>query len=131
MLEGRGIRMELSYLAKRMVNTILIISVVLIVASVIYYRSLSFLPFMLGVTLGSFVSIAKVFLLERAVDKALSMEKKHAGNYIGLQHLLRLGLSAIALVMGALIPQLSLWGVAAGILAFQLATYNARFTSKS
>lgn len=123
--------MKLSYLAKRMVYTILIIAVLTIVISAIYYRSLAFLPFMLGVILGSAVSVSKVFLLEHAVDKALGMEQKHAGNYIGLQHLLRLGLSAVALVIGALVPQISLWGVATGILAFQLATYNARFTSKS
>ncbi len=123
--------MKLSDLAKRMVFTIGIIAFICILGSIIYYRSLNFLPFMFGVFLGSTLSIIKVFLLERAVNAALIMEQKRAGNYVSLQHLLRLLLSGVVLVLGALVPQINLWGVAAGILAFQLAIYNLKFTSKS
>ena len=123
--------MKLSDLAKRMIFTILIIALIFILGSVIYHRSLDFLPFALGVLIGSAVSIVKVFLLERAIDKVLTMEEKHAGNYVSLQHILRLFLSGIVLILGAIVPQISLWGVASGILAFQLAIYNVKFTSKS
>jgi hypothetical protein len=123
--------MKLTDLAKRMVFSIGIIAFICILGSIIYYRSLGFLPFMFGVFLGSALSIIKVFLLERAVDAALIMEQKRAGNYVSLQHLLRLLLSGVVLVLGALVPQISLWGVAAGILAFQLAIYNLKFTLKS
>lgn len=122
--------MKLSRLAKRMIITILSIALICILGSAIYYRSREFLPFMFGVFLGSIVSIFKVFLLERAVDIALSMEEKRAGNYVNLQHLLRLLISGAVLVLGALVSQISLWGVAAGILAFQLAVYNVKFISK-
>lgn len=80
--------------------------------------------------MGSAVSIAKVFLLERAVDKALTMEQKHAASYVGIQHILRLFLSGVALALGAIVPQINLWGVVSGILAFQLATYSIKFTWK-
>lgn len=123
--------MKLSGLAKSMIFTILAIAFVCILGSAIYYRSLDFLPFMFGVFLGSAVSIFKVFLLERAVDTALTMEQKRAGNYVNFQHILRLLISGVALFLGAVAPQISLWGVAAGILAFQLAIYNVKFTSKS
>lgn len=123
--------MKLSDLAKKMVYTILIIALICILSSVIYHRSLDFLPFAFGVLLGSTVSIAKVFLLERAVNKALEMEQKHAKNYVSIQHVLRLLLSGVVLVLGAIMPQLSLWGVAAGILAFQVAVYNVKFTAKN
>ncbi|GAA4653140.1 hypothetical protein GCM10023142_02780 [Anaerocolumna aminovalerica] len=122
--------MKLSDLAKKMIVSISIIALICILGSVIYYRSLYFLPFMWGVFLGSFVSIIKVFLLDHAVDKAVKMEQKHAGNYMSIQHMLRLLLSGIVLVLGALVPQISLWGVAAGILAFQLAAYSLKFTPK-
>lgn len=101
--------MKLSYLAKRMIITILIIAFAAVLISVLYYRSLEFLPFLLGVLLGSAVSIFKVFLLENAVDKALTMEKRHAGNYVSIQHLLRLFLTGIILYLGAVVPQISLW----------------------
>jgi hypothetical protein len=122
--------MKLSDLTKRMIVSISIIALICIFGSAIYYRSMDFLPFMYGVFIGSLVSIVKVFLLEHAVDKAITMEQKHAGNYVGIQHMLRLLLSGAVLVLGALVPQISLWGVAAGVLTFQLATYSLKFSSK-
>lgn len=118
--------MKLTNIAKRMIMTILIIALIGIGVSILYYRSLEFLPFLWGVILGSAASIAKVFLLERAVNQALSMEKKRAGNYVSLQHILRLVLSGAVLVIGALVPQINLWGVVVGIIAYQLAIYSIR-----
>lgn len=123
--------MKLSKLAKRMILTIIAIALICILTSVVYYRSLDFLPFMLGVILGSVASIVKVFLLEHAVDNALTMEEKRAGNYVSIQHILRLLLSGVILFLGAVVPYISLWGVVAGILAFQLAIYNVKFTSNN
>ena len=65
------------------------------------------------------------------MDKALTMEQKKAGNYVSIQHLLRFLLTGVVLVLGAILPQISLWGVAAGVLAFQLALYNIKDASKS
>lgn len=123
--------MKLSDLAKRMIFSIVIIALVCILGSAIYYRSLDSLPFVFGVLIGSAVSIAKVFLLERAVDRALTMEQKHAGYYIGFQHILRLLLSGAVLFLGAIVPQISLWGVTAGILAFQVSAYSVKSIMKS
>ena len=80
---------------------------------------------------GSTTSILKVYLLKRAVDKALTMEEGKGKNYIALQHILRLGLSAVALLIGALFTNISIWGVVVGILAFQASTYIANFTNKN
>ncbi|MGO4994308.1 ATP synthase subunit I [Jeotgalibaca porci] len=115
--------MKVSPLAKRMIITIVGISALFVVASFIYYRSLAFLPFLLGALLGTGVSIWKVFVLERAVDRALGMDKKKAGNYVSLQQLFRLFVTGVVLFTGAVVPQVSLSGVAAGIIAFQLALY--------
>jgi 4-hydroxybenzoate polyprenyltransferase len=123
--------MKLSDLAKRMIITILVISLICVIGSVIYYRSLKFVPFLLGVLLGSAVSVIKVFLLERAIDKALKMESMLAKNYVSLQHVLRLLLTGVALFLGAVVDQSNLWGVVCGVFAFQIATYNLKFTSKN
>lgn len=123
--------MKMSNLAKRMIFTILVISLICILASAIYYRSLDFLPFMLGVILGSALSILKVFLLERAINNVLEMKKNKAGSYVSLQHMLRLLLTGVVLFIGAVVPQISLWGVVAGVFAFQVAVYNIKFTSKN
>lgn len=114
-----------------MIITIVIIALVSTLGSAIYHRSLDFLPFLIGATIGSAVSITKVILLEHAVNKALKMDQKPAGNYVTLQHVLRLFLSGAAFLIGALVPQISLWGVVAGILAFQIAVYSVRTTAKN
>ncbi len=113
-----------------MVINILIIAFASILISVAYYRSMNFLPFLFGVLSGSALSILKVFLLEHTVNMALTMEKTRAGAYVSIQYILRFLLTGIVLYFGAVVPQVSLWGVAAGILSFQLAAYNLKFTSK-
>ena len=55
------------------------------------------------------------------------MDQVKAGIYVSMQHVLRLLLSGIALLLGAVVEQISLWGVVAGILAFQLAVYYVNF----
>ena len=123
--------MKLSALAKRMIVAIGVLLLVLIAAAVAYHRSLECLPFIYGAVLGAAVSVAKVILLERAIDKTLTMDQKAAGNYIRLQHLLRLALTAAALLLGALVPAISLWGVAGGVFAFQISLYVLKFSKKT
>jgi|SRR5699024_453425 len=123
--------MKLSDLAKRMVFAILIITFIGVLSATIYHRSLDVLPFLYGAILGSTVSIIKVFLLEHAVNKALEMGQKKAGNYVTIQHILRLLLSGVVLAIGAIAPQISLWGVVTGILAFQIAVYSLKNTPKT
>jgi len=121
--------MKLSDLARRMIIIILITSFACVLISVVYYRSLKFLPFMIGVLLGTAVSIFKVFLLEYTVNNALTMEKTKASGYVSIQYILRFLLTGIILYLGAVVPQISIWGVAAGVLSFQLAAYSIKFTS--
>lgn len=122
--------MKLSNLAKKMIFRIVAIAVAFILLSVIYHRSLAFVPFLYGALLGTAISISKVFLLERAVNHALEMGQERAGSYVNLQHVLRLLLTGVVLFLGAIVPQISLWGVAAGIISFQLAVYGLRFSER-
>ena len=118
----------MSAIAKKMMRILCILLFVLVAAAVLYYRSFSFLPFALGALLGTAVSAGKVLLLDRAVDKAIAMEKKKAGSYITLQHILRLVLTAGVLVLGAVVPAISLWGVAAGIFAYPISMYVLKYS---
>jgi glucan phosphoethanolaminetransferase (alkaline phosphatase superfamily) len=107
--------MKLSDLARRMIIIILITAFACVLISVVYYRSLKFLPFMIGVLLGTAVSIFKVFLLEYTVNNALTMEKTKASGYVSIQYILRFLLTGIILYLGAVVPQISIWGVAVEI----------------
>ena len=121
--------MKISDLAKRVIIAVLVMALTAVVISVIYYRSLQFLPFFYGVLLGTAASILRILLLERAIEKAFKMEKKKVGTYISLQHLLRLGIAAAALLIGALVPWINLWGAVTGVLIYQAALYVARLRS--
>lgn len=119
--------MKISALAKRMLISILIINSAAVLIAAIYHRSLSFLPFLYGALIGSAAAGGKVFLLERAVSKSLSMDKKSAGGYVALQQILRLFITGIVLYVGAVSPGISIWGTAVGVLSFQIATYTVKF----
>lgn len=115
--------MKLTDLAKKMILTICVLFLIFAAISAGYYRSLSCLPFILGLVAGTIASVIKVMLLSRTVDKALEMEKEAAGRYVNIQHFLRLLLTASVLLLGALVPAISLWGVVAGVFAFQISVY--------
>lgn len=118
--------MNLSKIANRMIRTILIVAGIALVISIIYYRSLAFLPFLFGVVLGTLSSIVKVVLLDRTVDKAVAMEKKEAKRYVSSQQFLRLIVSAVPLIIGAFVDGVSIWGAVVGVLAYQLGAYSTR-----
>ncbi len=123
--------MKFSKISKRMAISILILALVFIAGSVIYYRSLKFLPFLYGILIGSAFSILKVFLLEYAVDQALKMDKKQAGNFVSFQYFIRLALTGVVLYIGAVVPWINLWGVVAGVLSFQVALFAVRLAPKN
>ena len=118
--------MNLSKMANKMIRTILIVAGIALVISIIYYRSLAFLPFLFGVVLGALSSIVKVILLDRTVNKAVSMEKKAAQRYVSRQQLVRMLVSAVPLLIGAFVDGVSIWGAVVGVLAYQLGAYSTR-----
>lgn len=105
---------------------IIIIFIIALIASLILSSYIEFWPFFAGILIGSGASILKVVLLDWAVDKTLTMEKKQATNFISLQHILRLFLTAIVLFIGAVVDGINLWGVVIGILAYQLSAYSSK-----
>lgn len=124
--------MKLSSIAKKTIITILIMMLILMAGGVLFYRSLSSLPFIFGVILGSIASILKVVMLEVAVDKALAMDDtKAAGNFLQFQHLLRLLLTGVVLMLAVFVPFISLWGATASILTFQLSLFFLKLSTKT
>ena len=119
--------MKISETAKKMVCIIGVSSFVFILAGAVYYRSLSALPFALGVLLTSALNALKILLLERTVEKAVVMEEQGAANYVRLQYFLRFMLTGLVLIAAALLPFISLWGAVAGTFTLQIAAYAVKF----
>jgi len=107
-----------------MIRAIGVSALVFIGAGIIYYRSFSAVPFTTGVLLTSAMNVLKVFMLERAVGKAVGMGDADAGkSYIKGQYFLRYIFTAMILVVAAVVPDtiISIWGAAAGVFTFQTA----------
>jgi len=103
----------------------------LVLASIAYYRSLAFAPFALGALLGTSLNVLKVIMLDHTVKKIINIEAKNAGNYVRFQHFLRFLLTGLVFLLAVLFPSfLNIWGVAAGVLTFQIATYFTKSALK-
>jgi len=118
--------MRLSAAAKRMIRVVCISFPILVVGSAVYYRSLACAPFVLGLLLGTFLNITKIWMLNRTTKKVLGMEVLRAGNYVRVQHFLRFFLTCIVLVIAALAPFVDLWGAIAGVVVYQIAVYTLK-----
>jgi len=106
-----------------MIKISLVLLFLVVTASVIFYRSLDFLPFALGAVLGVSLNIVKIFILEHTTVKVLNIESKRAGNYIRIQHFLRFILTGLVLLMAALLPFINVWGSAVGVCTLQVAVF--------
>ena len=116
--------MKLSDVAKKMIFILGIAFLILLAAGFtgsFFISALEFLPFALGALLGALLNVFKVWMLDRTVKKVVGMEAAKAGNYVRMQQLLRFVLTGLVLVAAALIPFISIWGAAVGVLTFQIA----------
>lgn len=121
--------MNLSSQARRMIQVILIVNIAAAVISIIYYRSMESVPFLLGILIGGGASLARVFFLERTVNKIVSEENTNISpmiNSLGRQFI-----AFIALLVGALVDGISLLGVIVGIFSYQIGTFFLHSTLTS
>jgi len=96
------------------------------------YRFEGPLPFGTGLFLGSALSAAKVVLLEKALSRAVDMETEKAKGYARLQMLLRYGLTLLVVLSAVLFRQaVGLFGMIAGLLTLQLASYIANIALRN
>ena len=90
--------------SKLMTRMIMVAALIIIIAGVIYYRSLAALPFALGVIIISGLNIIKVRMLEKTVQKVVNMDNQESGkNLVRFQYLLRYMLTGVVLVAIGLI----------------------------
>ncbi|MCL1807876.1 MAG: hypothetical protein FWG31_09270 [Oscillospiraceae bacterium] len=139
--------------ARKMVPVIVIASLVFAAAGAAFFAfisktdSVNAIAFASGVVLLGFFNVFKVYLIERAVRKAVTLTSPdEARNYIRLQSLMRLGLTAAALGVAALIfltldkrfddshkhlaftfGESGVVGACAGVITFQIAAFSLRF----
>ena len=122
--------MKLSPIAKHMFLTIVVLASVFIVAGVVYYHSISALPFALGVILTAGLNVYRVKMLDDAVNKVVSRESDNPSRFLQIQYFIRFILTGAVLVIAALTPVIDLWGAAIGILTWPMAAFALKLYIK-
>ena len=117
----------LSDIAKKTALAVSILLLVIIAAGFAFYRSftLGYLYFVVGAVLGAALNMCKIIAINRVINRAPGMNPEDAGNYARGQYLLRFLLTTVVLIAAALVPFISIWGTAAGILTMPVATFIA------
>ncbi|MCL2567823.1 MAG: ATP synthase subunit I [Oscillospiraceae bacterium] len=118
---------KLSGTAKNMILVVCILVVVFIIASAIFYRSFAFLPFAVGAAMGGALNVLKIFLLNRAVERAASGDPTVTSSGFLGAYFLRFLLTAAVLFLAVIVPFISLWGAVAGVLTLPLSAYSMHF----
>lgn len=81
-------------------------------------------PYLMGLALGCISSLIKAWLLERALNNAVDMEKERARNYALAQWVIRYALSIAVLAPVVIFPDIfGLFGAILGILSLQISAY--------
>ena len=122
--------MTLRGTARRLLTNILVHFFIVMICGLLINAVVKFdaqEAFASGLCLGAAVSALKVLLIERGIDKSLSMKSVSAGIYAVLQITLRNILSAGVLVAAVLAKGISIWGVIAGLLLLQSAAFAMKW----
>jgi hypothetical protein len=123
----------MSNIAKKMVVSFIVVLMVAVVVYGIFAVIFSFdiVPFVIGAVVGTGINIFNIWLLDRAVDKVADGNIDNKG-YIQLQYLLRLVLTAAALMLAIAADSwvfggegwYTLWGVAAAVFMKPVVNYT-------
>lgn len=120
--------MDLSRTLKQIIITVAALGVIAFGIGLFFVGSV--LYWLLGIALGTVVSVIKVILLEKTLNKAVDMSPEDAKNYTKSRYTLRLVLSVVLIVVAFKIPCFDVIGVIVGLLLIQPAVYIVNFINR-
>ena len=118
--------------AKETLNKILLFTCILglIAFGIGVFFTKDILGWALGIIVGTLVSVLKVFLLERTLNKAVDMSPEDAKNYTRSRYTFRMVLRILVLVASIKIHFIDVIGVIVGLLLVQPAVYIVNFINR-
>lgn len=117
--------LKMSDTCKKLSMVIVVLGAISLVVGLFFADSK--IHWLLGIVLGTLVSVVKVYMLERALDKAVDMEPKDATNYTRANYTMRLVISVGIVVLACVTKQFNVVGVLIGLLLVQPAAYITNF----
>lgn len=117
--------LKMSDTCKKLSMVIVVLGAISLVVGLFFADSK--IHWLFGIVLGTLVSVVKVYMLERALDKAVDMEPKDATNYTRANYTMRLVISVGVVVIACVTKQFNVGGVLIGLLLVQPAAYITNF----
>lgn len=124
---GWVIKIKISDTTKQMIKNMVFVS---LVALILVCFVKTFLPYILGLTIGTLLAIAKLILMEQSIDKSLNMSPKTAEKYIHAQYVLRYILTGLVLFFVIKSRSISTIGFLIGLCSLQISAYITGFKKK-
>ena len=91
----------------------------------------SILYWAVGIALGTFVSVLKVVMLEKTLNKAVDMAPEDAKNYTRSRYTFRMVLTIALVAVAIKIPYINVIGLIVGLLLIQPAVYIVNFINRN
>lgn len=89
------------------------------------------LYWIIGIVAGTIISVIKVIMLYKTLDKAVDMSPEDAKNYTRSRYTFRMVLSIVLVIVAIKIPYVNVIGVIVGLLLVQPAVYIVNFINKN
>lgn len=89
------------------------------------------LYWIIGIVAGTIISVLKVIMLYKTLDKAVDMSPEDAKNYTRTRYTFRMVLSIVLVIVAIKIPYVNVIGVIVGLLLVQPAVYIVNFINKN
>ncbi len=120
--------MDMSKTLKQIIITVAALGVIAFGIGIFFTENVLF--WLIGIAFGTIISIIKVILLEKTLNKAVDMPPEDAKNYTRSRYTLRLVLSVVLIVAAVKIPYINVIGVIVGLLLVQPAVYIVNFANR-
>jgi len=125
---------NLSPASKNIIKFLIMLSTAACIGGLIFYQTIDSysIGYLLGIFIGTVLSIVRIVLLEKALNKSVDMKASQATNYTRLQYLFRYLITiAVMVFVGVMHPTINLIGALIGLVNMQFAAYLHSFLGSS
>lgn len=116
---------KMSDTCKRLSAVIAVLGLVALIVGLFFAGNKIY--WIVGIVLGTAVSLVKVYMLEKTLNRAVDMDPKNANNYTRANYTMRLVVSVVIVVLACVVEQVNVIGVLIGLLLVQPAAYITNF----
>lgn len=120
--------MDSSKVLKQIIKTVIALGAIALGVGIFFVDNR--LYWILGIVLGTAISVLKVAMLNKTLNRAVDMSPEDAKNYTRSRYTYRMVISILAVVLAIKLVWFNVVGVIVGLLLVQPAVYIVNFISR-